>query len=141
MILTTPKALPGLFNASLINHFGCVAVLFSHHRDINCSTNFLVCVLWSQTGKFALQYAFIIKLTASLINHFGYVAALFSYHTVVSCSTNFPVCGVYDGNYTIVWTVSICFVSCFQRCFYFSTSFRGSITRRKAHLCPRNVII
>ena len=29
--------------ASLINHFGCVAVLFSHHRDINCSTNFPVC--------------------------------------------------------------------------------------------------
>ena len=30
-------------NASLINHFGCVAVLFSHHRDVNCSTNFPVC--------------------------------------------------------------------------------------------------
>ena len=33
------------FNASLINHFGYVAALFSYHTAVSCSTNFPVCAV------------------------------------------------------------------------------------------------
>ena len=32
-------------NASLINHFGYVAALFSYHTVVSCSTNFPVCAV------------------------------------------------------------------------------------------------